>query len=439
MEFALLISVITCLMLRNYSVSRSVIYPPFLFSALWLLVLSVYQCGLVEINPLHGKLMFLLGLGTLSFSVGGEIARLIPQRLISIRLKIGDNLGKARPVHLTKILILIAAFVGMIFVAHNTISLGLKGGAGSIMTNARNAGIEESNSGAKFAIVNYVWVWANLSATLFLIEKRDRLFWLMAGIALAAAVFTTGRVPILQLFCMLTTVQLIKTNKLRFLSAFRFARIPILIFLLLYIVLIFTNKDTSGMSGGVVGIVTYFVVGYIIGPTAAMDYVVQHAREYMHQPQHTFKFPLEIGAALHLWTYTPPPLLDIFIQVPFPANVYTGYKFYFTDFGFAGCILAVGIIGFLQTLLYRKALTGSSLGIYFYAFTVFPLVMFIFDDIYSATGEMLNAVLFGCIFMALRSLRFLPATSQAHFSMLPRQVKSTWKLSLLPRVKKLKP
>ena len=40
---------------------------------------------------------------------------------------------------------------------------------------------------------------------------------------------------------------------------------------------------------------------------------------------------------LGMWNYTPPPLIDTFVWVPLGANVYTGYKFYFTDFGFLGC------------------------------------------------------------------------------------------------------
>jgi oligosaccharide repeat unit polymerase len=437
MEFAILLSFIACLMLRNYNVSRSVLYPPFLFSAMWLLVLSLYRAGFVEVNPLHGKLMLLLGLGALSFSAAGELARLVPRQLIGMRLRIGDSLGNPRTLHLTKVLILAAAFIGMLFMAHGVFSRGLQGGSGSILANARNAGIETSDS-AGFSVLAYVPVWSICSAALFLIERKDRLFWLMALIAFMSAVLTTGRGPILELFGMLTAVELFKANRLKFLPALRYARIPILIFLTLYIVLIFTNKNTSGMEGGIVGIAVYFVVSYLIAPTAAMDYVLQHAGDYAHQPIHTFKFPLQVGAALHLWSYTPPPFLDAFIQVPFPANVYTGYKFYFTDFGFAGCILAVGIIGFLQTLLYRKALTGSSLGIYLYSFTVFPLVMFIFDDVYSATGEMLNVILFGCLYMVFRSIRFLPATDRpGHYVLLP-QGKSTLRFSIFPRMKKSK-
>jgi oligosaccharide repeat unit polymerase len=175
------------------------------------------------------------------------------------------------------------------------------------------------------------------------------------------------------------------------------------------VVLIFTNKDTSTLGGSMAAIITYFVVGYIVSPTAALDFVLEHARDYAAEPNRTFKFPLSVGSALHLWPYTPPPFLDRFIYVPIPTNVYTGYKFYFTDFGFAGALVSVAMIAGLECLLYRKALTGSVLGRYLFAYTMFPLVMFVFDDAFAATGQMLNALLFGCIYLWLRTtVRVLP-------------------------------
>lgn len=273
--------------------------------------------------------------------------------------------------------------------------------------------------GGSFSPAAYIPAWAILAATIFMIERRDWAFWLMALIALATAVLTTGRTPVLELFVMLTVVYISTENSTRFLQALRLARFPVLAFLALYAILVFTNKNTEGISGGMAGILMYFLIGYVVGPLAAMDRVMLHPADFANAPNHTFKFPLEIGSALHLWQYTPPPLFDEFQWVPFPANVYTGFKYYVTDFGFAGCILAVGFIAFVQTLLYRKARTGSAVGLYLFAFSVFPLVMFIFDDVYSATGEILNAVLFIALYMIVRPLRLLPAECLPRWNLFP--------------------
>jgi hypothetical protein len=52
-------------------------------------------------------------------------------------------------------------------------------------------------------------------------------------------------------------------------------------------------------------------------------------------------------------------------------------------------------IRLLHIWVYRKAETGSELRMFFYCATVFPIVMFIFDDIYSAFGEHLDILAVG--------------------------------------------
>ena len=107
-----------------------------------------------------------------------------------------------------------------------------------------------------------------------------------------------------------------------------------------------------------------FLVGYIVGPTAALDYVLQHRQDYTSGTNHTFKFFLAIFSRLGLVAYQPPPP-DDFIFVPFPTNVLTVYRYFMTDFGLYGSLIVMAVIGLLQTLVYRKARTGSKLAMYF--------------------------------------------------------------------------
>ena len=113
----------------------------------------------------------------------------------------------------------------------------------------------------------------------------------------------------------LTCVQLMITHRHTFLAAFKFARIPIFIFLCLYFGLIFVTKDTSVFNAGIGEILLMFLVGYIVGPTAALDYILQHRPDYAVGSNHTFKFFLSIFSHLGLVAYQPPPQ-DNFIFVP---------------------------------------------------------------------------------------------------------------------------
>src|SRR3984885_6399487 len=103
-------------------------------------------------------------------------------------------------------------------------------------------------------------------------------------------------------------------------------------------------------------------------------------------------------------------------MVPFPTNVFTVYRYYIGDFGIYGALLVITLIGLLQTMLYRKARTGSELGIYFFSITLFALFMSIFSDEYAAFGSFIDALLFAGIYIILRSipLRVLPQLASGY-------------------------
>jgi oligosaccharide repeat unit polymerase len=412
MPVAILTACLSVLAFTNYRLYRSVMYPPFLFCGMWLLVFVLYSTQIIETNPLHVEVLWLVGLGASLFSIGGGIAMLLPSPIIETRLLLWPGSRKPSRDHFMRYVYFGIMLVAMSLTVYGTVMTGLaSGGAGSILARARSANVDAANTGAVSgpSILSYLPAWTIYTAVLFAVERRNRLFWITAAVAFVTAVFTTGRGPILGLFSGLITVFLVQTNRTRFLQALKLVRVPILIFFGLYIGLIFTNKDTSTLEGGVAGIAVYFVVSYIVGPVAALDYVIEHPLLYNTEQNHTFKFPLMLASRLHLLQYNTDVALDSFVAVPFPTNVYTGYKFFYTDFGLIGTLIAAGIIGFLHTLLYRKGgqrrADGSSrseLGLYCFACSVVAVIMFIFDDLYSALGLNLTIVLFGSVYFTAR-------------------------------------
>jgi hypothetical protein len=73
------------LILVNYWLSRSVLYPPFLFCSTWLLDLTIYRFSPKEFDPLHTNTLELLAMGAVFFSLGGILAMLFPKALITAR------------------------------------------------------------------------------------------------------------------------------------------------------------------------------------------------------------------------------------------------------------------------------------------------------------------------------------------------------------------
>jgi oligosaccharide repeat unit polymerase len=195
-------------------------------------------------------------------------------------------------------------------------------------------------------------------------------------------------------------------NQESLVGALRLLRWPVALFIALYIGLIFSNKNTEGMTGGVTGIATYFVLSYIVGPLAAFDRVVQHPADFAMASSHTFGFPLRLAAELHLADYTSPPTLDSFVYVPFPTNVYTVFKFYFLELGIVGCLSFLFFVGLLHSMLYLKARQRGRFSIYLFAFTIYAVVMVVFDDAYYTTGLYLRAAACGLLYFSMGSVPF---------------------------------
>ncbi len=398
------ILLLSALAIGNYWLSRSVLYPPLWFSGIWLLDLSLYRLDLTPIDTLHPETVGIIGSGALLFSLGGILALLVPKNILQVRLLLTRFPPRNK---IIKPAVLVFLCCGLPLLLRNLFAQAANGVGNTVFQRARTGGLDDG--GVTGTLGTYFILWSLYAAPLFLIEARDKKFWLMTTIAFVASILSTGRLPILILISSLTCVQLMVTNEHRFWAAFKFARIPIAIFVSLYFGLIFLTKDTSIFETSIGGILVLFFVGYIVGPTAALDYFLRHPLEYPHNQSQVFKFFLSVFSHLHLVVFQPPPVED-FLAVPFPTNVYTLYRVYIGDFGVYGALLSMAVIGLVQTLVYRKARTGSKLAIYFFAITFFEVFVAIFSDEYASFGAYIDSLLFASIYVVLRSLplRFLP-------------------------------
>jgi oligosaccharide repeat unit polymerase len=395
----------------NYRVHRSVLYPPFIFSLMWLLDLTLLRSGLIEVDPLHGNTIAIVTAGAAAFSLGGLFAGLAPEKLL--RIHIFPSSTAKTPDMLRNFLVVIL-LCGLPVMFYQILQLSRSVGGGvNILMQARMAGVEAAERGepSRPLFMTYFIILALSSSLLFATEKRNRQFWIVTVIAFFVCILSTGRTDLLLLISGLGAIQLLQTKRETLFDAIRMLRWPIALFIFLYIVLIFTNKNTDDIQGGVVGIATYFVLSYIVGPLAAFDKVVQHPADFLTNSSHVFQAPLKFAAALHLISFDPPPKIDEFSFVPFPANVYTVFKFYFVELGIGGVIAILFLAGFLHSLLYLKARQGGKLSTFLFAYSVYAVLMVIFDDVYSATGMYTRAAVIGFIYLAIASvpLRLFPA------------------------------
>ncbi len=390
----------------NYRVHRSVLYPPFVLCSMWLIDLATYQSGLIEVNPLHANTLAIVLGGVTCFSTGGLLASLIPSRLFRIHFL--PSKIERRSDFWRKALTLVVVCSIPFFILR-LLRAGEVGTGTTLLMRARSAQVEAVESGdVHWSLLGFIQLFTIYVPLLFAVDKRDWRFWMATLAAIAVAILSTGRTDLLLLISGLSAIYLLRTNRESLAKAAKFLRGPIAAFFCLYVGLIFTNKKTEdlGVEGGVVSIATYLVLSYIVGPLAAFDGVVQAPGNYTLNSSHIFEFPLKIATSLDLMQYSPPHLTDMFVFVPFPTNVYTMFKFYFLELGVAGTMLALFLFGAAHSALYVKAKHGSRFATYLFGYTLYMLVLSIFDDGYYLIGGLLRAAIFGLAYFYLSQCNF---------------------------------
>lgn len=390
------IGVFALLTALNYRVQRSVLYPPFIFCVMWLIDLSLYRADLTEVDELHGNTIFLLIAGGVLFSAGGLLSLLIPRQIAEIRV---DYAPASIVSRVPRYLLLVILMTSLPLIVHDRIQKAAEGTGNSFLERAKSADIQQADEGEHSAgvlsyLVNSVLPMSILTVLVFALEEYDWTFWVAFALGIVITLSSGGRGGILSLLLGVTGIRLIRQHKENLKAAFGTALLPMSIFIFFFGLVIFTVKDVSSFTG-IGGILTFFLVDYTIGPVAALDHVVQNPT-YFAGPNHTLGFILKPAALLHLTPYTPPPVLDSFIDVPFPTNVYTVYRFFYTDFGALGCLLTISVIGILQSFLYRRAKHRGRLSLVLFALSLFPVVMVIFDDEYYMLSLYFRAIAF-CI------------------------------------------
>jgi oligosaccharide repeat unit polymerase len=396
----------------NYRAGRrNVLYPAFLFSLIWFVVSCLYLVPLVEVDDLGPYTMVVVLCGTAAFSAGATLMEWWPYLRPP---KTSPNRNA-----LAKKIIFFFCLAVLPFFALEIRSLSIGRGLEGFMNSARGAIVEAVQNGATRPYSSIYTIATTMSvfvAFIFLIEMREwrkERLWVWGSIltALAFSLLTMGRVVLLELVAGSTGIYLLKRKAFSAKQAWKFVRWPFVAFLVLFVVIALFTKDISNQSESSAGVYAQFTFGYAVMPLAGLDYVLHHASEYQHEPNHTFREILPVVAPFLGIKYTPAPALDEFIEVPLPVNVYTVFKFYYLDFGLSGMLVAMFLIGAGQTWLLRKALTGEHLYVFLFAVSLYPLAMVAFDDQYSEIFGYSKQIIFAVVYFVV--LRTIPLGTRA--------------------------
>jgi oligosaccharide repeat unit polymerase len=292
------------------------------------------------------------------------------------------------------------------------------GSISNVLMQARLALMDSIQNGenSEVHLIAFSTLTASFASLLFATGRKDRQFWIVTVVAFLICILGTGRASLLNLTSGLCAILLLQSKKEFLRGAIRLIRWPLALFVALCIVLIFANKNTEEMTGGVTSIAIFSVVSYIVGPSAAFDRVVQSPAEFMSTGNYTFYFFLHWAAKMHLIDYTTPPVVDPFVFVPFMTNVYTGFEHYYLELGLTGTLAILSFFGLLHSLLYLKARQGGSFSIYLFAYSIYSVLMVTFVDTYNEIPAYTLAIVFGLLYFFIGSVSFrlFQASKQGH-------------------------
>lgn len=120
------------------------------------------------------------------------------------------------------------------------------------------------------------------------------------------------------------------------------------------------------------------LVMYIVSPVSAFCYDSPESAAIWGE--NTFRGLYNIGNALGLTFKQPADLIQSFIYIPLPTNVYTMMSPYFKDFGYDGLLVFSVLEGAITGCIYKYAESGHNVVRLLYTYLLTMLILQYFDE-----------------------------------------------------------
>lgn len=371
---------LTCfglLVVLNYWAGRcNVLYPPFVFCAVWCVATSVYLNCPVAIDELDYKTIGILVGGAACLSIGALIGRIAFSTSAPVWFS-----QRVRNTQWGELLLLYCLFMVPIFFYETLRLVGHFNFSPEFLIAVKAHVVDSLSEGDALygnKLVRSAPMVSILTAWLFVVEARKKLLVIVAiTISIIFCVLTAGRSGFLMLICGIFVLVIFRRPNRTFSAVFR--RIAVISTLGVVVMTLFTllvKQETQTEDG--LKVASTMTAVYIAGPLAGFNYRVLHPGEFEGQPHSTFAAVLLPLTGTGLFHLRPMPVFEDFVQVPFPINVFTFYKPYYQDFGVAGCLVLPFAIGFLSSFVFEASMRGNQVAlfllcvnIYIFAYSTF--------------------------------------------------------------------
>jgi oligosaccharide repeat unit polymerase len=365
-------------------IEKSILYPPFIFNTIWFLVILIYVIFKIfdpgEMNILHSNTLIFIVLTNIIFSFGGIY--------VMYNLKKKPEEISFRPTKIPGIIsdiIFIVTIISLILLVFKARELASEIEAKNFFIALR---YQLTNKRLDYGILDY-FLSFGLFASLYRLYtfsdfselKIKEKFELIISVLLSFAflVLSTGRTYFFFYFItVLMTIYLKGKIRRKYLWSFFLA--AFITFIIVGIVLnkggnleySFAENFKSSLN---------HIVAYIEGPVLALDRFTNSGFTHTYG-ENTFRLFIALLYKLNI-THTPPiDIVNEWIFVPYPTNVFTVFYQYIMDFGMIGCSVIFFLFGLIHTwMFYRSKKSGNHFKM-LTAYSYYPLFMVFFQDQY---------------------------------------------------------
>lgn len=361
----------------NYAKLRDPLYPPFIQSALWATVCTLYLIWDSELLPISTFTQVIFVLGAVSFSAGGAT--------VTFGYKpnyepMASPLTRQTNIYLWLLLLL---SWGLIFPYYDRAEELAAIGVGETPLIALRSALSVDGEG--FGIVAYA-----LPGSLFCTIGH-----LYFGKAIGAFRAIAATVPTLAYASMFAGRTLLFTTLVAGLAVLAITRrirarnalllfvtIGIAVFVAIGIALNKAGSYDQTALENVPEILDAMRI-YLLGGAPAFD-ILQENTNHLGWGINTFRSVFALAKSLGISNAEVVPLVKEFVFVPVPTNVYTIYQPYYEDFGLAGALAILFGLGYVHSLTYRFSSSRSRTAFWAIAYSLmmYPLFMQFFHDQY---------------------------------------------------------
>lgn len=367
----------------NYTLRRDVAYPPFLFTALWCVILFLHsvleQIWSFEIQPLSNTVLLVFTVGALFFTLGGLAthyyydARAQAQQRPSLTLWLHPWFDQA---------LFWLPFLALPLFCLEALSLT---GTSTSTPFFESLRYQLTVGGRDYGLLDYTIPVVIFNTWLRFWQKEiqpddtltRRRFYIALAVNLVLLVLTTGRTYFMLLFALLIGFRILSGK-----PVIRMALYSGISFLSLFAAFSFAKGFVQEETWAQVLLaVSRRLIWYAVGSLRALDHFLHKPYDLLNGDL-TLRFFDALAFRLGLTDTEPAALVQPDVLVPDRTNVYTVYYTYIQDFGILASFLFIGVFAIVHGVLYFRSRSGSLSARYAYALMLYPLLMSFFQDQY---------------------------------------------------------